>query len=302
MKQLPFTLKIFVANGDPDGLRIVERSNWTGRALMFPRPLLPQIKDRAEFLQTGLYLLLGPRLRGDGEMVHVGVGDPVGPRLESHFSYKDFWTRAVFFVAGPAQLNKGQVQFLESQLIQRARTAKKTVLDHTHVPPEFTLPEAERADTLLFLEHMLGVLSVLGIHAFEHAAPVQASPAAELMIRKGNWLLARGYESTRGFVVQAGSQAALQSVPSMQEETRRMFDLRQELIDNEVLRPCGSLYEFTQDYTFASPCSAATVVLGRSANGRIEWRDASGRMLRDMQTLQVQPLWPGRERATGPGR
>jgi hypothetical protein len=33
MTATPFSLRIFVADGDPDGLRIVERSNWVGRAL-----------------------------------------------------------------------------------------------------------------------------------------------------------------------------------------------------------------------------------------------------------------------------
>ena len=39
----PFSLRIFVANGDPDGLRIVDKSNWIGKALVFPRALMPQI-------------------------------------------------------------------------------------------------------------------------------------------------------------------------------------------------------------------------------------------------------------------
>ena len=29
---VPFSLRIFVADGDPDGLRVVERSNWIGKA------------------------------------------------------------------------------------------------------------------------------------------------------------------------------------------------------------------------------------------------------------------------------
>jgi hypothetical protein len=33
----PFTLKIFVPDGDPDGLRIVDRTNRNGKALVFPR-------------------------------------------------------------------------------------------------------------------------------------------------------------------------------------------------------------------------------------------------------------------------
>ena len=57
----PFSLRIFVADGDPDGLRLVERSNWIGKAVVFPRALLPTVKRRDEFNQTGVYLLLGPR-------------------------------------------------------------------------------------------------------------------------------------------------------------------------------------------------------------------------------------------------
>ena len=45
----PFSIRIFVADGDPDGLRVIERSNWNGRALIFPRSLLPEIKKREEF-------------------------------------------------------------------------------------------------------------------------------------------------------------------------------------------------------------------------------------------------------------
>jgi len=70
----PFSLRIFVADGDPDGLRLVERSNWVGKALMFPRALLPQVKQRPELSQTGVYLLLGPRDDGEGDMLYVGEG------------------------------------------------------------------------------------------------------------------------------------------------------------------------------------------------------------------------------------
>ena len=108
----PFSLRIFVADGDPDGLRVVERSNWIGKALVFPRALLPKVKQRDELGQTGVYLLLGPRDDGEGEKLYIGEGDPIRPRLESHYAQKDFWTRAVCFVAAPGQLNKAHVHFL----------------------------------------------------------------------------------------------------------------------------------------------------------------------------------------------
>lgn len=48
----PFSLRIFVADGDPAGLRLVERSNWIGKALVFPRKLYPEVRSRSEFQQT----------------------------------------------------------------------------------------------------------------------------------------------------------------------------------------------------------------------------------------------------------
>jgi len=42
--QTPFSLRIFVADGDPDGLRIVDKSSGIGKALVFPRALLPHVK------------------------------------------------------------------------------------------------------------------------------------------------------------------------------------------------------------------------------------------------------------------
>lgn len=55
MSQTPFSLRIFVADGDPDGLRIVEKSNCIGKALVFPRAMLPQVKARPEVAQTAAY-------------------------------------------------------------------------------------------------------------------------------------------------------------------------------------------------------------------------------------------------------
>lgn len=33
----PYTIRIFVVDGDPDGVRIIDRFNWTGKGFFFPR-------------------------------------------------------------------------------------------------------------------------------------------------------------------------------------------------------------------------------------------------------------------------
>ena len=282
--QTPFSLRIFVADGDPDGLRIVDKSNWIGKALVFPRALLPQVKARPELAQTGVYLLLGPRPDGEGDMLYVGEGDPIRPRLESHYAQKDFWTRAIGFTTTTAgQLNKAHVQFLESRLMALARAAKRLPLDNANQPAEPSLSEADRADMEVFLAHMLGMLPVLGVHAFEQAPKAPAAKSGPLLTCKGKGVQATGYEASQGFVVRAGSQAVADTAPSMAQHVRGMFDLRQELIGNGVLGLQGGLYQFTQDYSFSSPSTAAAAVLGRSANGRIEWKAADGRTLKELQ-------------------
>lgn len=283
----PFSLRIFVADGDPDGLRLVERTNWVGKAIVFPRALLPKIKQRAELSQTGVYLLLGPREDGEGEMLYIGEGDPVRPRLESHYAQKDFWNRAVCFVATPGQLNKAHVQFLEANLIRLAKAAKRLPLDNANQPAEPSLSEADCADMQVFLENMLGMLPVLGVHAFEQTAALATIVENTVLSCKGKGVAASGYEATQGFVVKAGSGAVGESVPSMQQHVRGMFDLREELIGNGVLERVGDYYRFAQDYVFSSPSTAAAVVLGRSANGRIEWKDAGGRTLKELQGLET---------------
>ena len=42
-------------------------------------------------------------------------------------------------------------------------------------------------------------------------------------------------------------------------------------------------YGISQNYTFTSPSLAAAVMLARSANGRIEWKDDQGRTLKQIQ-------------------
>ena len=284
----PFSLRIFVADGDPDGLRLVECSNWVGKAIVFPRALLPKIKQRDELSQTGVYLLLGPREDGEGEMLYIGEGDPVRPRLESHYAQKDFWNRAVCFVATPGQLNKAHVQFLEANLIRLAKAAKRLPLDNANQPAEPSLSEADCADMQVFLENMLGMLPVLGVHAFEQTATLATTVADTVLTCKGKGVTASGYEATQGFVVKAGSLAVGESVPSMQQHVRGMFDLREELMGNGVLEREGDHYRFAQDYVFSSPSTAAAVVLGRSANGRVEWKDAGGRTLKALQELEAR--------------
>ena len=60
-------------------------------------------------------------------------------------------------------------------------------------------------------------------------------------------------------------------------------DLFVDLLAQGVMVAAGTFYRFTRDFDLSSPSTAAGVLLGRTANGRIEWKDAAGKTLREIQ-------------------
>lgn len=283
----PFSLRIFVADGDPDGLRIVDRSNWTGKALMFPRAIFPSIKNRPEFSQTGVYLLLSSRDENDEAQIYIGEGDPIKSRLEDHYLNKDFWSIAVFFIStGTTPLNKAHVQFLESRLITLAGEAKRMSLENKKQETEPTLSEADKAEMTVFLEHLLGMTPVLGINAFEQPKPRKSDRTqSNVLYVDAKGIKASGYESTQGMTVLKGSAAILKENPSAEKYAHGVVELRSKLIERGVLIPNenGTSLIFVQDYSFTSPSSASGVILGGATNGRMDWKDKQGRTLKAIQ-------------------
>jgi hypothetical protein len=61
------------------------------------------------------------------------------------------------------------------------------------------------------------------------------------------------------------------------------LDLRERLVEKGVMISEGDHYRLVQDYTFSSPSTAAAVMMARNANGRIEWKAADGRTLKQIQ-------------------
>ena len=54
---IPYVITILVATGDPDGVRVVEKSNWSGRGVVFSRSDLPTAA--ASLDSPGVYVLIG---------------------------------------------------------------------------------------------------------------------------------------------------------------------------------------------------------------------------------------------------
>jgi hypothetical protein len=279
-----FSVRIFIPSGEPEGLRIVEKSNWTGVGLVFPPSLYPDVKQRPELRRTGVYVLWGPSETGSLSRVYVGEGDALLPRLDQHARVKDFWTQAVVFTSKDQNLNKAHGQYLEARLVPLAAAAKRCELDNGNVPQRPALSEADAADAEAFLQDLLLCLPIVGVSFFEMPRPSKARASALVLRARG--IEASGIDDAEGFIVRAGSQAAKDEVPSCHAYLR---DLRQALVRKGVFVDGGPVYQLTQDYTFNSPSTAAGVLLGRSSNGRDAWKDKNGRTLKEIQELQAGP-------------
>ncbi len=277
-----FSVRIFIPSGEPEGLRIVEKSNWTGQGLVFPRSLFAETRVRPELKRTGVYVLWGPGESGQLLRVYVGEGDGVLSRLDQHAKTKDFWTHAIVFTSKDQNLNKAHVQYIEARMVALANEAKRCELDNGNVPQLPRLSEADAADADGFLADVLLCLPIVGVNLFEKAE-ASATKGRDLLL-KAKGIEARGIDSPQGFVVRAGSTAVKNEVPSIHAY---MTTLRQTLLKTGVLADAGEVFRLSQDYTFNSPSTAAGVLLGRTANGRIEWKDAIGRSLKEIQDQEA---------------
>lgn len=279
----PSTIRILLADGLPGGLRILEKSNWTGRAFDFPRASWPEVRLRQEFGRPGVYVLTG--IDDEGEhAVYVGEADALRARLNQQFVNIDFWSRAIAFVSTDENLNKADVRYLEARLVERARAARRSVVRNTNSPARPFLSEADEAEVSGFFEEMLLIYEVAGISSFtipKLPEPGSAKPGIRLSIASRGFV-AYGRESPDGMIVEAGSFASRTEAPSIRAFVRKA---RMDLQVKGVLVPKEGNLMFAQPWAFSSPTTAAGVIVGRSINGRTAWKDDNGRSLRQLQEL-----------------
>lgn len=275
------SISMLFEDGNPDGYKIIEKSNWTGKSIIFPRALFPRLKEeRTEFEKAGVYILLG--FDNDSHMpnVYIGEGDPVLPRLQEHYRLKDFWTQAIIFCSKDENLNKAHIQFIESKLVEKAKLAKRCILENTNTPTLPSLSEMENVIAENFLDEMLTIYSVVGIKIFDKATASNKLSTSIIYNIFSSKVSANGEENSEGFIILKDSYCIKVTQPSFPQSVKT---IRDNLIKEGVLLDVGDFYHFMQDYQFSSPSMASSLILGRSSNGRIDWRDSAGKTLKDHQ-------------------
>lgn len=276
------TIKIFLIDGEPNGLKTAELSNWVGQAIVIPRNKLKEIKQRAECNKPAVYFLIG---KEDEEALlqtaYIGEAENLWNRLSTHDSSKDFWQTAIAFVSKDNNLTKAHVKYLESRCLDLAKTAKRFDLDNGKESSLSPLPEADIAEMGEFLENLKLLLSALGYPILQEViSKEQKNTSDPLFICKGKEALATGRMTNEGFVVYKDSTATTSISSAVIERNQRVIE---KLISNNyITKQNDSLYVFTKDYVFNSPSAASDIILGNSTSGWKKWKSENGVTLEEI--------------------
>ncbi|MBK9444037.1 MAG: GIY-YIG nuclease family protein [Comamonadaceae bacterium] len=278
----PQTIQIYLPSGDPRGMRVAEITTRIVRVIEVPRSQLADFLKMPEAQQVGVYFLLGDLSEAGLPRAYIGQSGNVGNRLVQHNQNKDFWNRAMVVISLTNSLTQTHAMFLEWFAIAQATQAGRYSLENGNTGSQPYTPAPLQADCHEIHETAATLLATLGQPVFEpltnglstskgHAGP------PELFYCKGPEANGVGEYTSEGFVVHKGSTARVDNVASIKGTSQERF--REQLVTDGVLLLQGKHCVFTRDYLFSSPSMAAIAILGRSANGWLEWKTEQGQTL-----------------------
>lgn len=291
----PQTIQIYLPAGDPRGMRVAEITTRIVRVIEVPRSQLADFLKMPEAQQVGVYFLMGELSEAGLPRVYIGQSGNVGNRLVQHNQSKDFWNRALVVISLTNSMTQTHALFLEWFALSEATKAGRYSLENGNTGARPHTPAPLEADCHEIHETAATLLATLGQPIFE---PLTNAPTAkgekELFYCKGPAANGVGEYTSEGFVVHKGSTARIEIVASIKGTSQERF--RQQLVTDGVLTLNGDHYVFTRDHLFSSPSMAAIAVLGRSANGWLEWKTEQGQTLdgakRQSVNLEVDASLP----------
>ncbi|AHB41676.1 hypothetical protein P148_SR1C00001G0888 [candidate division SR1 bacterium RAAC1_SR1_1] len=273
----PKTIITYLVDGNPQGIKTVELSNWNGKALSIPRASLKEAKNRPETNQPALYFLFGED-ENENKMAYIGEAENVIQRMADHDSKKEFWDTVVAFISTSNSLTKADVKYLEARAVDRAKKANRYILQNSTAPIPNNLPEFQQSAMEEFLQNVDLLISAMGYPILKEIekAKIEKENMYYLNSRGSD---AKGVYMEDGFLVLKGSSGPKEMVKSTIENERMAFRHRPILLEKGIIKEEGENIIFLSDYLFTSPSSASDIIVGRDTNGWIVWKDKDGKTL-----------------------
>lgn len=280
MSTTPKTIQIFLPAGDPQGIRVAEVTTRIVQVIEVPRSLIGEFLQMPESGQVAFYFLFGQTPDGN-ESVYIGQTGDMVARLTDHNRKKEFWEKALVVISRTNSLTQTHAVYLEWLSIKTSRETNRYVDMNGNAGSEPYTPAPMQADCHEIFDTADTLLSTLGYPIFEPLAKTSASESAGLYYCTRPGVDAKGQYTSEGFVVLKGSIGNVEIVPSIKGSG--VEQKRDELIKSCTLRIDGDQLILEKDYLFNSPSTAAAFMVGKACNGWVDWKDAQGRTLDELE-------------------
>lgn len=283
------TIRIYLNDGTISNIKHAEIINWTGQAISAPRTQIKLLSEWAESQKPGVYFLFGVDENTGNKAVYIGEAENVFERLKNHATNKDFWNEVVIFTSKDENLTKSHVKYLESRLVELAKQANRYVLLNGNTPQQSALPRGDKDSMEEFSMNLKTLLGVLGHKALEplkthekaaEQLSKQKSTIEDLYFLNIKGITASAIINNEGILVLEGSDLNLKTADSL---SKGYEQLRQELIENNVISYENSSLRFVKDQLFTSPSQAAAIIVGYAINGRVSWKNSQGVTLKELE-------------------
>lgn len=267
-------LEIIYHNGQPDGIRSIRRHLSTMTTYVIPRPLLSEAKKLTGIHRPGIYYLISENDDNKIAQIYVGQTRNGVSRLDDHNRSKDFWNKAIVFLADSKTFSLDMISGLEAYAINKAAESKRYKVENT-VNPKY---EIDEYDLPLIEEVYEEIQFIMATQGYKMDISNAALNEATTLHTTRNGVLAFGVYDGEKFEVLEGSEIDM----SRKCHSDNVDKQRQTAIQNKDILCVGGKHKLNVSVSFSSPSSAAMFVLGGSTNGWIEWKNKDGKTLDEL--------------------
>jgi hypothetical protein len=270
------TVEIYLVDGTterPESTEILRNNK--DLATFIPRQNMKDVVSRVELSYPGIYFIFGNSEDSEKPCVYIGKSQDCLDQIEKHDETKDFWNCAIVITASDkTHFTSTHIDYLEEKAISRASEASRFLLENTNNPRGNPISESMKDQLEDILDNIIILVGALGYPLFESLGK-KSTESKDILFCNG----AEGEYREDGFSVFKGSKAN-KNLAAGSEFNRK--NPQEKLLTQNILVDRGTHYELQEDYSFKSPSAAAAQVLGRNANGWIEWKDKTGKNLDDL--------------------
>jgi hypothetical protein len=273
------TIQMCIFDGNPNGRIMCELSNWNGRVYKISRNDLSEFANRPDCEYTGVYFLFG-KDEDNKDTVYVGEAEKMLVRLKQHLKDHNYWNDCVVVISKDNILNKAHVKYLENKFYTLAVDAKRSSIINNTVPTFSSISEFDESMLSEFIENARLLVNTLGYKVFDRidTSVVENENSGEVFyIVAARGADAKGFLVPDGFMVIKGSKIAKDTAPSI---ANSLVNLRNKMLEKNII---NQDFVFATDYMFTSPSLAASIVMGRNANGRTEWKNIHNKSIKDIE-------------------